>query len=86
MRNLKKEGMSLRHIILEASHAAVTNAQIEPGDVRSGVVASFATGLFTRQLHLSAIFTELDVNCRGIPTFKRHDQRGHDPCGKLMTR
>jgi len=44
-RNFKKEGKTLRHIILEAAQAAITDAQIDPGDIQSGVVASFASGL-----------------------------------------
>ncbi len=67
-RNLKKEGKTLRQIILEAAQAAITDAQIDPGDIQSGVVASFASGLFTRQLHLGAFLTEIDAKCRGLPT------------------
>lgn len=67
-RNLKKEGQTLRHIILEAAHTAIADAQIVPGDIQSGVVANFASGLFTRQLHLGAFLTEIDAKCRGIPT------------------
>ena len=67
-RNLKKEGKALRHVILEAAQTAIADAQIAPGDIQSGVVASFASGLFTRQLHLGALLTEIDAKCRGIPT------------------
>src|SRR2546428_7243887 len=67
-RNLRKEGKTLRHIILESAQAAIADAQIDPGEIQSGVVASFASGLFTRQLHLGAFLTELDPKCRGLPT------------------
>ena len=67
-RNFKKEGKTLRDVILEAAQAAITDAQIDPGEIQSGVVASFASGLFTRQLHLGAFLTEIDTKCRGIPT------------------
>lgn len=67
-RNFRKEGTTLRHAILEAAQLALTDAQIDPGDVQSGVVANFASGLFTRQLHLGAFLTEIDPRCRGIPT------------------
>ncbi|MBI3850178.1 MAG: hypothetical protein HY298_07800 [Verrucomicrobia bacterium] len=67
-RNLKKEGKTLRHIVLESARTAIDDAQIDPGDIQSGVVASFASGLFTRQLHLGAFLTEIDTKCRGIPT------------------
>ena len=67
-RNLKQAGQTLRHIILEAAQAAIADAQIDPGDIQSGVVGSFASGLFARQLHLGAFLTELDPKCRGLPT------------------
>jgi acetyl-CoA C-acetyltransferase len=67
-RNLKREGKTLRHVILESAQAAIADAQIDPGDIQSGVVASFASGLFTRQLHLGAFLTEIDAKCRGLPT------------------
>ena len=67
-RNFQKEGKSLRHIILEAARAAITDAGIQPADIQSGVVGNFAGGLFTRQLHLGAFLTEIDPSLRGIPT------------------
>ena len=65
-RNFRKEGKTLRHIITEAAHAAITDAGIEPGDVQSGMVGNFAGGLFTRQEHLGAFLSE--VTGPGLPT------------------
>ena len=67
-RNFRKEGKTIRHVILEAAHAAIADAGIQPADIQSGVVGNFASGLFTRQLHLGAFLTELDPGLRGIPT------------------
>jgi acetyl-CoA C-acetyltransferase len=67
-RNFKKEGKTIRHIILEAAHAAIADAGIDPKDIDSGVVGNFASGLFTRQLHLGAFLTEIDGKLRGLPT------------------
>src|SRR5437879_12451914 len=66
-RNLKKEGRSIRHIIVEAARAAVANAGIDAGDLQAGVVGNFASGLFTRQLHLGAFLNEIDDRLRGVP-------------------
>jgi acetyl-CoA C-acetyltransferase len=67
-RNLAREGKGLRDVIREAGRDAVSAAGIEPGDITSGVVGNFAGGLFTRQLHLGALLTEVDPKLRGIPT------------------
>src|SRR5687767_353550 len=67
-RNLKKEGKTIRHIILEAAQSAIANARIDPADIQAGVVGSFASGLFTRQLHLGAFLIEVDPKLRGLPT------------------
>src|SRR5213592_3823232 len=67
-RNFKKEGKTIRHIILEASQAALAGAGVDPGDIEAGVVGNFASGRFTGQLHLGAFLTELDQTLRGIPT------------------
>ena len=67
-RNVRKEGKSIRDLIVEAARAAIDDARIESGDVQSGVVGNFAAGLFTRQLHLGAMLTDVNPALRGIPT------------------
>ncbi len=67
-RNFHKEGKSIRHIIIEAGRSAIADAGIEPGEIEAGVVGNFASGLFTRQLHLGAFLTEIDEKLRGLPT------------------
>ena len=67
-RNLRKEGKSIRDVIVEAGRAALGDAKIDPADVQSGVVGNFAAGLFTRQLHLGAMLCDIDPKLRGIPT------------------
>ncbi len=68
MRNMRKEGKTLRHLIVKAGAAAIADAGIETRDVQAAVVGNFAGGLFTRQLHLGALVTEIDPALRGIPT------------------
>jgi len=67
-RNLGREGKGPRDVLVEAGRDAIAGAGIEPGDVTSGVVGNFAAGLFTRQLHLGALLTEVHPALRGIPT------------------
>jgi len=67
-RNLAKERKRLRDILTEAARGAIAVAGIDPGNVQSGLVGNFASGLFTRQLHLGAFLTEVDPKMRGIPT------------------
>ena len=67
-RNIKKEGKTIRDIILDAAQAAIADAGIDPGEIQAGVVGNFASGLFTRQLHLGAFLTEVDPKLRGLPT------------------
>src|SRR5437870_1167441 len=69
-RNFRKEGRSIRHIIIEAGSAAIADSGIEPRDIQAGIVGNFASGLFTRQLHLGAFITEIDESLRGIPTLR----------------
>ncbi|HXJ74848.1 MAG TPA: beta-ketoacyl synthase N-terminal-like domain-containing protein, partial [Candidatus Dormibacteraeota bacterium] len=45
------------------------DAGLQPGDIQAGVVGNFASGLFTRQLHLGAFLTEADEKLRGMPTW-----------------
>ncbi len=68
-RNFQREGKSIRHIILEAGREAIADAGIQPDDIQAGVVGNFASGLFTKQLHLGAFLTELDDKLRGLPTW-----------------
>src|SRR5262245_23166644 len=68
-RHFQREGKGLRHMIVEAGHAALKDAALDPGEIRAGVVGNFAGGLFTRQLHLGSFLTEVDPKLRGIPTF-----------------
>src|SRR5437773_4931755 len=67
-RNFQREGKSIRHIILEAGREAIADAGIQPGDIQAGVVGNFASGLFTKQLHLGAFLVEVDPKLRGLPT------------------
>src|SRR5215510_236640 len=67
-RNFRKEGKSLRDMIVEAGRAAIADAGIEPADITSAVVGNFAAGLYTRQLHLGSFITDIDESLRGIPT------------------
>ena len=67
-RNFKKEGKTIRHVIVEAAQAAIGDAGIEPAEIQAGVVGNFASGLFTRQLHLGAFLVEVDPKLRGLPT------------------
>lgn len=67
-RNLRKEGKTIRDLIVGAGAAAIADAGIDAGAVQSAVVGNFAAGLFTRQLHLGAFVTEIDPALRGIPT------------------
>lgn len=67
-RNIRKEGKSIRDLIVEAARGAIADANIDPGDIQSGVVGNFAAGLFTRQLHLGSMLIEADPKLHGIPT------------------
>src|SRR5258706_369324 len=67
-RNLRKEGKTIRNLIVEAGAAAIADAGIDPAAVEAAVVGNFAAGLFTQQLHLGAFVTEIDSALRGIPT------------------
>lgn len=67
-RNLRKEGLLLRDVIVEAGRAAIADAGLEPAAIEAGVVGNFAGGLYTRQLHLGALLIGVDDALRGIPT------------------
>src|SRR3954467_14991536 len=67
-RNLLREGRTLRDLVVEAGRGALADAGVSPADVQAGVVGNFAAGLFTKQLHLGALLTDIDPALRGIPT------------------
>jgi acetyl-CoA C-acetyltransferase len=67
-RNLKKEGKTIRDLIVESGRAAIDDAGIDAAEVQGAVVGNFAAGLFTRQLHLGAFIPEIDPKLLGIPT------------------
>ena len=67
-RNLRKEGKTIRSLIVEVGSAAIADAGIAASAVEAAVVGNFAAGLFAHQLHLGAFVTEIDPALRGIPT------------------
>ena len=67
-RNFRKEGKTIRDMIVEAGRAALADAGVEARDIQSAVVGNFAGGLYTRQLHLGSFITDIDESLRGIPT------------------
>src|SRR5437660_9179146 len=66
--NLKKEGKTIRHLIIEAGKKALDDAKIDAGEIQAGAVGNFNAGQFTRQLQLGAFIPEIDPKLRGIPT------------------
>lgn len=67
-RNLKKEGKTIRNLIIEAGQAALQDAKIDPSDIEAAAVGNFNAGQFTKQLHLGAFVPEIDPALHGIPT------------------
>jgi len=67
-RNLKKEGKTIRHVIIEAGKKAIDDAKIDPSEIQAGAVGNFNAGQFTKQLQLGAFIPEIDPKLRGIPT------------------
>jgi acetyl-CoA C-acetyltransferase len=67
-RNLKKEGKTIRHLIIEAGKKALADAKIDPAEIQAGTVGNFNAGQFTKQLQLGAFIPEIDPKLRGIPT------------------
>src|SRR5436305_12808162 len=67
-RNLKKEGKTIRHLIVEAGTKALEDAKIDAGEIQAGAVGNFNSGQFTKQLQLGAFIPEIDPKLRGIPT------------------
>ena len=67
-RNLKKEGKTIRHIIIEAGKRRSMTRRLNPGEIQAGAVGNFNAGQFTKQLQLGAFIPEVDPKLRGIPT------------------
>src|SRR6202047_5635666 len=67
-RNLKKEGKTIRHLIIEAGKKAIDDAKIDPAEIQAVTVVNFNAGQFTKQLQLGAFIPEIDPKLRGIPT------------------
>src|SRR5437773_12453967 len=66
-RNLKKEGKTIRHIIIEAGKKAIDDAKIDPGGIQAGAAGNFNGGQFTKQLQLGAFIPGIDPKLRGMP-------------------
>src|SRR5213079_2196174 len=69
-RNLKKEGKTIRHIIIEAGKKAIDDAKIDPGEIQAGAVGNFNAGQFTKQLQLGAFIPEIDPKLRCGPVMQ----------------
>ncbi len=67
-RNLKKEGKTIRDLIVEAGRKAIADAKIDPAEIEAAAVGNFNAGQFTKQLHLGAFVPEIDPKLHGIPT------------------
>src|SRR5260370_18302900 len=67
-RNLKKEGKTIRQLIIEDGKKAIDDAKIDPAEIQAGTVGNFNAGQFTKQLQLGAFIPEIDAKLRGIPT------------------
>ncbi|MGI9114198.1 MAG: thiolase C-terminal domain-containing protein [Chthoniobacterales bacterium] len=67
-RNLKKEGKTIRHLIIEAGQKALADAKIDPAEIQAAAVGNFNGAGFTKQLHLGAFVPEIDPKLHGIPT------------------
>src|ERR1700745_2075384 len=80
-RNLKKEGKTIRHIIIEAGKKAIDDAKIDPAEIQAGTVGNFNAGQFTKQLQLGAFIPEIDPKLRRLPTM--HTQEAACASGAL---
>lgn len=67
-RNFKKEGKTLRDVIVETGRDTLTRAGVPAADVQAGLVGNFAGGQYTKQQHFGAFLCEIDPALRGIPT------------------
>jgi len=68
-RNFRKEGKTLRDVVIETAQATLDDAKVPAAEVNSGIVGNFAGGLYTRQLHLGSLLIDADPGLKGIPTF-----------------
>src|SRR6476660_4246957 len=66
--NLKKEGKTIRHIIIEAGKKALDDAKTDPAEIQAAAVGNFNAGQFTKQLHLGAFIPEIDPKLHGVTT------------------
>src|SRR4030081_2665391 len=66
-RNLKKEGKTIRHLIIEAGKKAIDDAKIDPGEIQAGGGRHWHPGKFTKQLQLGGFSPEIDPKLRGLP-------------------
>src|SRR5437868_8202161 len=69
-RNLKKEGKTIRHLVVEAGKSALEDAKIDAGEIQAGAGGNFNAGQFTKQLQLGAFIPEIDPKLRGIRTMQ----------------
>src|SRR5438094_8198158 len=67
-RNMKKEGKTIRHLIIEAGKKALDDAKADAGEIQAGAVGNFNAGQFTKQLQLGGFIPELDPELRGSTT------------------
>ena len=67
-RNLKNDGKTIRHLIIEAGQKAIADAKIDPKEIEAAAVGNINAGQFTKQLHLGAFVPEIDPALHGIPT------------------
>ncbi len=67
-RNLRKEGKTIRDLIVEAGQGALKDAKIDPAEIEAAAVGNFNAGQFTKQLHLGGFVPEIDPKLHGIPT------------------
>ena len=68
-RNLKKEGKTIRHLIIEAGKKAIDDAKIDPAEIQAGAVGNFNAGQFTKQLQLGAFIPEIDPKLHEKPEY-----------------
>src|SRR5207237_3787337 len=66
-RNLKKEGKTIRHIIIEAGKKAIDDAKIDPEEIQAGAVGNLNGGQLTKQFKLGAFIRKMIPNWAAIP-------------------